>query len=413
MENNVTKYTGIKAFCNNMPLWGKLIGKFATVCTAAAAVYAFFKDKLETDLTDLITNPAALFTILAICIGVTVVFFCLANEYVKLKSQKNDSPQIDNNPKRSMPDEKSDSIMKILDEASVNDQYREVVRIGTALSDVLWTTSRKELRIKVGKKVRSAARQLANTTTNEAEKREAKRNEAHVLIEDIGNTMMDLKHEDVDKAIKSIRDGVKIANKFGFHFEDARGHRNLANCYALKKDNDRAREELKEAEKARDKIIEEKERVMIEFDIIYAYSKIYRNEDQKKAITELQNCLEIYEKRDATEKLAFEDRVVKIYREMGVIYSEMQNKEDEAIDAYEKGLQRAKDRQNHEEIVRCCTGLIKIYTKNDTSGMNDAIERYINTAEKHINTVDAGKYIEEFREAKEAWEGFKKNKKSA
>jgi tetratricopeptide (TPR) repeat protein len=382
-------------FAIGVPVWG-----------GSVAVHTFYKEELDFNLIEKLCTPVAAFTMLFLLLISTILFFIYFDKYnaitnksdSSLKRKANESQSTDSS------DKKSDSIMEILNSA----QPSEVIKVGTALSDVLWTTSRKELRIKVGEKVRAAAKTLAADAHSKDEKKEARRIEAHVMIEDIGNTTMCLNHKNVDSAIRYIQEGLRIANNHGFHYESARGHRNLANCYALKEDNDAANNELEKAKEAMEKILNEKEKAQIAFDISYAQAKIYRNTNRQEAINALKQCLAIYEMQDTAAKLSYADRVVKIYREMGVIYQLMHKEHYNTIDAFETARKFATERQNHEDIVRCCTALINLHVNHYSPGLDGCIEGHISEAEKHINKVDTIEHIQEFNKAKNAWEEKKK-----
>lgn len=372
----------------------------------SGTIYKFYKEEFEVNLLEKLCTPAIVYTMLFSLLSLAILLCAVLFKYYASKftsgsslgRQKNEFQITDS------PDMKSDSIMEILNSA----QPSEVIKVGTALSDVLWTTSRKELRIKVGEKVRAAAKTLAADAHSKDEKNEARRIEARVMIEDIGNTTMCLNHDNVDSAIKYIQEGLKISHNYNFPYESARGHRNLANCYALKEDNDAANNELKKAKEAMEKILNEKEKAQIAFDISYAQAKIYRNTDHQEAINALKQCLAIYEMQDTAAKLSYADRVVKIYREMGVIYQLMPKEHDNAIDAFETGRKFATERQNHEDIVRCYTALINLHVNHYSPGLYDLIKSYISEAEKHINKVDTIEHIQEFNKAKNAWEEKKK-----
>lgn len=302
---------------------------------------------------------------------------------------------------------KNDSIMDMLTYANANKQYREVIKIGTAVGDVLWSISRKELRIAVGEKVRAAASALATSSTNISDIDDAKRIEAKTLIEDIGNTKMCLDTDNVDEAIKDIEEGITIAEDNGYHFEAIRGHRNLANCYALMKNFDGARNEVSIAQKAIEQLSDPKDKAMAEFDVTYANVKISKDTGKHaEAIALLDHCIDIYINQltqDQAARQAYADRLVKIYREKGVIYNSMPGMQNKAREAFEQGLTHAKDRQNHEDTVRCCTHLIELQTKYRFAGLDNKVPHWIKDAEENIPMVDTQKHIDAYRKAAKEW----------
>lgn len=316
---------------------------------------------------------------------------------------------------------KSDSIMDMLTYANDNKQYSEVIKIGTSVSDVLWSTSRKELRIKVGTMVAAAAFEVAAMSTNETDIDYANRIRAKTLIEDIGNTKMCLHENNISDAIIAIQDGLELAREHSYFYEAVRGYRNLANCYALKaricKKNPQygqakeelvhAQENVMYAEEIIPSISDENKQAEAHFDVEYAKAKIQKESDKPdEAVKFLENCIKIYkdeQDKDETVKRIYADRLVKIYREMGIIYMSIPGRQKAARNAFKTGLQHAKDRQNHEDIVRCCTHLIELQLQHRFADTANLVEHWINEGESNLNMVDTQKHIDDFKNAKHKW----------
>lgn len=101
--------------------------------------------------------------------------------------------------------EQSDSIIAMLKEAEAHSRWREIIKIGSSLSDVLWFTSRKKLRVAIGHFVEVAAQQLNDTYTLSS-----------TLIEDLGNTLLGLGKP--DKGIGYIKRGIEVAKDSNYFF---------------------------------------------------------------------------------------------------------------------------------------------------------------------------------------------------
>jgi hypothetical protein len=113
---------------------------------------------------------------------------------------------------------------------------------------------------------------------------------------------------------------------------------------------------------------------------------------------------ESQQEKDQTAKQVYADRLVKIYREKGVIYLRMPRMASKARVAFENGLRHAKDRQNHEDTVRCCTHLIELQTKCHFAGLNNKVPHWIKDAEENLPMVDTQKHIDAYWKAKAEWE---------
>lgn len=319
-------------------------------------------------------RPITLFVCISIIITLLrVIFFMIQNFPVNLTNE-----YLDDN----------DSLIEMLKDAESHSRWTEIIKIGSALSDVLWFTSRKKLRVAIGHFVEVAATQIDDkyilSTT---------------LIEDLGNTIMGLGK--VDEGIKYIKRGIKVAEENHFYFLIMRGYRNLANCYSLKGNSIQAVDYLKKAENATNDIIDEVKKYEALGAIEYARCKIYKTDKKYyDAIKALDNSISNYailsQKYPETEKRN-NDRVVKIYREKGAIYLAMNTESsiDSAYDSLSTGLKLAKEAMNYENIIRCCNMLAKILIDKNAI---DAAEGMMNIAKEYINKVDTPSIVNEYNE---------------
>ncbi len=235
----------------------------------------------------------------------------------------------------------------MMKDAESNSRWAEIIKLGTALSEVLWYTSRKRLRVEVGHFLEVAARQTDDYETL-----------ARTLIEDLGNTIMGL--GDVGQGISYIKQGIKVAEEHSLNYLVSRGYRNLANCYSFKGDTGNARRALTSAIAAAQQVQSSREKLEAIGAIEYAESKVaYTDDKYQEAIDHLDAAVQAYS--DLAQQFpetsqTNKDRLVKIYREKGVIYLKMGTPEtrDRAYASCQAGLRLAQAAQNYDNIVRCC-----------------------------------------------------------
>lgn len=292
----------------------------------------------------------------------------------------------------------SDSLVEMLKDAEAHSRWAEIIKIGSALSEVLWFTSRKNLRVIIGHFIEVAATQLKDNETL-----------ASTLIEDLGNTVMGLGNP--DKGIEYIKNGIEIAEKNNYHFLIMRGYRNLANCYAMKNDATNSEKYLEKAIIATNNITNESQKLEALGGIEYARCKTFEHSNKfDDALNALDTCIKHYtmlsQKYPETKSRNL-DRLVKVYREKGVIYLK-ENRLDKAKSALFEGLRRAQETLNHENIVRCCTMIVKIQLE---SGELQPAEGILNIAKLHIDKIDTPAIKKEYNEISRKLEIEKESKK--
>lgn len=279
-----------------------------------------------------------------------------------------------------------DSILQMMKDAESNSRWGEIIKLGNALSEVLWYTSRKRLRIEVGHFLELAARQTGDMETL-----------ARTLIEDLGNTIMGM--GDPVQGIAYITQGIKIAEDNNLHALSARGYRNLANSYSFRGDTRSAAEALAKAHQFADKLPNDKEKLEALGSISYAESKIHReNGDYPKALASLDHAIQNYtELQDAYPNTAAsnKDRLVKIFREKGVLHLKMSSPDaqDQAYENFQAGLKIAQETQNHDNIVRCCSLMAQILLGK---GAVPAAEGLMNIAAQSISRIDSPGVLDEY-----------------
>lgn len=279
-----------------------------------------------------------------------------------------------------------DSILQMMKDAESNSRWAEIIKLGNALSEVLWYTSRKRLRIDVGHFLEVAARQTGDVETL-----------ARTLIEDLGNTIMGM--GDPAQGIAYITQGIKIAEENGLHALTARGYRNLANSYSLRGDTKAAGAALAKAYTFANMLANDSDKLEALGSIAYAQSKIYRgNGEYEKALGSLDEAIQHYtalQNAYPNTAASNKDRLVKIFREKGVIHLKT-NSPDAQDNAYENcqaGLRIAQETQNHDNIVRCCSLMADILLGK---GAIPAAEGLMNIAAKSIARIDSPGVLDEY-----------------
>ena len=361
----------------------KLIFYFGASFVGLFAVNEVF-EKFNIYVFEKITNPFIVYLLISIIITlIRFVFFLIDFDEGKIKEKALGG--------------ETDSLIEMLKDAETHSRWNEIIKIGSALSDVLWFTSRKKLRVTIGQFVEVAASQIGDYNTL-----------ATTLIEDLGNTTMGL--GDPDKGIEYIERGVKIAEEHDYYFLMIRGYRNLANCYSMKNDVDRADSYIDKADDAVKLIEDEPKRLEAMGGIEYARSKVFKHGGlYSDAISALDTSIQFYEelgrKYPDTQKRNLE-REVKVFREKGMIYYQ-QGKDGLAKEAFLEGLRIARDTINHENIVRCCTMIAIIQIKE---GNIQSAEGLLNLAQQHIDKIDTPTIISEYEEALDKFELAKARK---
>lgn len=320
-------------------------------------------------------TSAPFFLLVAIILTLIRIIDRLAVENAALRNRPQDVPVV-----------APDSILQMMKDAESNSRWGEIIKLGNALSEVLWYTSRKRLRIEVGHFLELAARQTGDMETL-----------ARTLIEDLGNTIMGM--GDPVQGIAYITQGIKIAEDNDLHALSARGYRNLANSHSLRGDTRSAAEALVRAHQFADKLPNDKEKLEALGSISYAESKIHReNGDYPKALASLDHAIQNYtELQEAYPNTAAsnKDRLVKIFREKGVLYLKMSSpdSQDQAYENFQAGLKIAQETQNHDNIVRCCSLMAQILVGK---GAVPAAEGLMNIAAQSISRIDSPGVLDEY-----------------
>lgn len=286
---------------------------------------------------------------------------------------------------------KDESILSILESAVKEQRKSEILKIGPALSDFLWYTGRKELRIKVG--------QIVEVTARETQDYEIL---ARTFIEDIGNTMESIGK--IDEGIRIIERGIVTAEQHDLPFLKLRGYCHLASAYCARRDamdKEKAESALANADSCMSSITKEDQKQEAVGSVEYARAKfyLYKNE-YDKSIESLDKSIAAYNKitelHPETKKIN-KDRIVKILRQKGVVYLTKNNEEstDKAIEFFTKGLRLAKSTDNYENIVVTSNYLAEIYLKRN---IPDSARANLKVSKEFIKKIETPKIKAKYKD---------------
>ena len=333
-------------------------------------------DYFNIKLFDSLLKPFVIFILLSIILSLSRVIVYIIKNYPKMSNQITTESV------------ESDSIIEMLKEAESHSRWAEIIKIGSSLSDVLWFTSRKKLRVAIGHFVEVAAQETNDLYVL-----------SETLIEDLGNTYLGLGKP--DKGIVYIKRGINIAESNNYPFLIMRGYRNLSCCYSYKNEPQSALTYLIQAETATSTISDPIKKLEALGAIEYARCKVHKKEGNfTAAISALDTSIAYYStlsQQHPDTKKRNDDRIVKIYREKGALYLLMNTDEatDSAYDSLLHGLKLAQETLNYDNIIICCTFLAEIQIKR---GALEAAEGMINIAKACIGKIDTPSIIDDYNQ---------------
>jgi len=266
-----------------------------------------------------------------LCIIIAIVFSLIKNR--KILNQNDENENTDKNNEKLF-----DAIASELDKMMINEEYSDVIRIGSALSRALWISGEYDNRIKIGTLVYEAASKINNNLAI-----------TKTLIDDIGWTYVVTNN--YGKAIRNINNGIEYAKRGNLTYWCAKGYRHLFNIYLLKNDNKNANKNLFFAEKVADTIESEKSRIEMKNGIEYDKIELLINEEKyDEGIKKAEALLVQYKERVDNE------RVAKICSVLGKI-NYLKGEYLEAIRNFLEGLQFAEACRRTDEKIKCTMGL--------------------------------------------------------
>lgn len=230
------------------------------------------------------------------------------------------------------------ALVSEMQQAFNNKRWKEVIRIGAALSRPLWITGRYPLRIQLGTLVESAAAYEGNRAA-----------QAAALIDDLGWTKAALGR--FDEARASVEHGVKLARDAGQHYLVSKGNRHLAGIATKLSQLDEAAQFLAAARAA--SVSVDDARLRNELEASFCYSEAVQQRRRGLFPEALRNYEEA--QRRFTE-LGDQDRYVKCYGSIGDTYLQTKNIAA-AKDSYRTGLSLARQASRKDAELRCLRGL--------------------------------------------------------
>ena len=235
------------------------------------------------------------------------------------------------------------ALVSEMQQAFNNKRWKEVIRIGSALSRPLWITGRYSLRIQLGKLVESAAAYDRNRTA-----------QAAALIDDLGWTKVALGRFDEAKA--SIDHGLRLAREAGQHYLISKGNRHLAGIATKLSRLEEATTYLAEARAAAVDV--DDPRLKSELEASFFYSEAVQQRKRSQYPEALKN---FEEAQRLFSELGDQDRLVKCFGSMGDIYLLAKNI-PAAKDSYRTGLSLARQASRKDAELRCLRGLAETAT---------------------------------------------------
>ena len=266
----------------------------------------------------------------------------------------------DENPDEQSSDEVEGALISELKSAYQDENWSEVIKIGSVLSRPLWVTGKYNLRVKIGKLVESAAAFSGDT-----------KSQASALIDDLGWTNHVLGNS--TDARRNILHGIRLAQESGEYYLAYKGYRHLSGM-ALKNENfEEATKYLERAREFARRIEDSGKREEVEAGLYVNEALIeMRRHNWAKALELLKTAQDIY--RRAGDK----DRETKLYHLIGDALFGMGELEN-AKDVYRKGLSVSKQASRKDGVLHNNLGIAKVAMVKDEYA--EARQAYLEAAE--------------------------------
>jgi len=235
-----------------------------------------------------------------------------------------------------------DTLFLDLKSAFDQENWQEVVKIGSVLSRPLWVTGKYSLRISIGKLVEEAS-----AYSNNLER------QASTLIDDLGWTYVALK--EYDEAKKNIKHGLEIANKIKNWIIACKATRHLAGIYLRENKVEKAKEYLEKAKKYFDSISDLNAKREMEAGLLYFETVILKaGKKYSESLVQLEKAATIYQAEKDN------DRYSKCLSLQGNVLFEMDDY-SAAKDIFRKCLAFSKQIGRKDQIIENYLGLGKIF----------------------------------------------------
>ena len=242
-----------------------------------------------------------------------------------------------------------EALAAVLEKLCGEKDYALVIRLGSAVSRVLWIAGQYKYRISIGDIIFSAACKYEDLYQM-----------ARVQIDDIGWTYFILK--ETEKAIENIKSGLLIAESINDNYLIAKAYRHLSGIFLSQGDSSKAAENITHAKIAAEKISDpvDKKEMLAGID--------YSNVEILIKLSKLDEALTIAQKtfNEYSEILDME-RKAKSLSQMGKIFL-LKDDKQRAISSFSSGLGVAEKSCRRDETIKCLMGLaVTCYKRGDLS----------------------------------------------
>lgn len=229
----------------------------------------------------------------ALCYAIIAHFIRLRKKVILLHNESTDDEKI-----------LSFELTKIVESSYSQKNYIEVIRFGKQLSRPLWVAGMYSERIKVGEIVEEAAARTNNYKTQVA-----------TLIDDIGWTNVVIGN--IDTARNCISSGIALAIEMQLYYYAAKGERHLGRIFQKYQPNIvSSLEHLEKSIALAEKITDKYDKIEMQSGIYFTLSELHSTKgDFQNALTFSEKALNLYKELGNQE-----DRIVKIYSQLGRIH---------------------------------------------------------------------------------------------
>ena len=282
------------------------------------------------------------------------------------------------------------NLLRQVREAFSAKRWKEVCRLGSALSRPLWLSGHAALRYEIGRLVEDAAAFSNDTAARAA-----------ALIDDLGWTAIRLGQG--PQAEKHIRDGIRLATECCDHYLVAKGYRHLASLQRQTGDLDAAESYLANATKAVERITDEEQRSEMVSTLQVSDAKLQAERGKyAEAIKLLRDALRAF--LDAGDS----EREVKVYAQLAHC-SEKMGETEEAERLYVTGRGKAREAARFDEFAQNTRGVIALVGKNERERGKTLAREVYDYALSNGLWDEARKWREEYHLSEMAKSGAKED----
>jgi len=247
-------------------------------------------------------------------------------------------------------------------------KFREVIRLGNAISRILWLNMEYESRVQIGHIVHDAT-----VMENDEEAR------IRLLVDDIGWTNLFIGKKEF--GIKNLQEGIELAEKGNYHFYASKGIRHMANVIMLfeKGNPNLVKQYLDRVTPHIDRMTDGDDK--IESILSYNYSMteylIYSGDITKALENSLQN-------KEAYSNVKDFDRLCKVFAQLGRIYY-LNNDYAKAKEYFLRGVSLSEKQNRLDSIIKCYMGLVVCYYYDKHTPNLSEVSEYISCCEMLFN----------------------------